>query len=122
MTTKTINCAECDVEFTFEENTRFPRKYCLNCSAQKKASFKTNMKAIEDAEPPIVHEKIPPKETGFHYPKKDNGFEAHLSIESVRSNALASAIGECESHEKQFTTEGLLGLAKQFEKYILTGE
>ena len=39
--TKTINCAECNVEFTFEENPKYPRKYCLNCSAKKKASYES---------------------------------------------------------------------------------
>lgn len=36
---KTIKCAECGVEVNYEEKAGYPRKYCFNCSAQKKVSF-----------------------------------------------------------------------------------
>lgn len=46
MTQKTINCAECNVEYSYDEKAGYPRKYCANCSQKKKDSFKGN--AIED--------------------------------------------------------------------------
>ncbi len=49
---------------------------------------------------------------------KDNGI--HLTIESVRSNALASAIEYTK--EDEFDYNGLMKIAKRFEQYILTGE
>ena len=39
MVNKTINCQDCTGEFTYDENPKYPRKYCLNCSAKRKASF-----------------------------------------------------------------------------------
>ena len=32
-------CAECGKEYEYEYNPQFPRKYCHECSAAKKASF-----------------------------------------------------------------------------------
>ena len=114
MTTKTINCAECEKEYTYEPPKGYPdkRKYCAPCSAKNKASFEG-----KEEEPPIVHEK-PGEQIKTTDKKTDNGF--HLSPEQVRSNALASAI---EWWEKQSpTNEMLMITVKQFEKYILTGE
>ncbi len=129
MTEKKIDCAECKVEFTFEENPKYPRKYCLNCSAKKKAEFagvtaapKAKNKDIEknyhaeaDSEKVYTADSdtrrlIPPK-------TKDNGF--HLTPEQCRSNALASAIQWAPDIK---LTEGLITIAKDFEKYIVTGE
>ena len=38
---KTINCAECKTEFTYEPPAHYPdrRKYCDPCGAKKQASF-----------------------------------------------------------------------------------
>lgn len=38
---KTINCAECGVNYTYEPPKGFvdKRKYCANCSEKKKASY-----------------------------------------------------------------------------------
>ena len=32
-------CEECKVEYDYEYNPKFPRKYCPECSAKKKAEF-----------------------------------------------------------------------------------
>ena len=32
-------CAECNKEYEYEYNPQFPRKYCFECSAAKKASY-----------------------------------------------------------------------------------
>ena len=114
--TKTINCAECDVEFTFEENPKYPRKYCLNCSAKKKASFEGR-----DVEPPVVHEKPGAIAKPQNATAKT---EYEIGLRRCRSNALASAIAYCPGNtlkDEEYIT-GIVDLAKKFEQYILTGE
>jgi len=127
--TKTINCAECEVEFTFEENPRFPRKYCLKCSANKKAMFQASQVPKGAPRPDLEEDDVEVvrvadavfKDTVMNqnkYLKKDNGF--HLTPEQCRSNALASAIEWAKFNEIADVT--IMELAKTFEKYILTGE
>lgn len=48
------------------------------------------------------------------------GFEAHLSIEQTRTNALTTALEVLKSGV--FKDGNLEDLAKRFEKYFLTGE
>ena len=74
MTEKTINCENCTREYTFEENPKFPRKYCDVCSDMKKTEFeginrdaKSEVVKIKEA-PELVYEK--PKDNGV---KKENG-------------------------------------------------
>ena len=115
---KTINCADCEIEFKFEENPKFPRKYCLNCGARRKKEFKQGTTdTFSKAETPEVVKFTSggkaPKDNGV---KKDNGY--HLTPEQCRSNALASAI----EYNPGGSNEVIMDLAKQFEKYIVTGE
>ena len=118
---KTINCAECNVEVTYEENPRFPRKYCLKHSAEKKASFKESQVPKGEPRPDLDEDEMVPEAEKMGVPnggtKKDNGFA--LTIGNVRSNALASAI---EWASKTHKDRDLMQLAKTFEQYILTGE
>ena len=113
MTTKTINCAECNVEFTFEENPKYPRKYCLNCSALKKKQWtgmsKTEAKVTPDAELGAPVEKV-----SGEIRTKSNGKEYHLSPEAVRVGALDAAIAWIDIKEYK----ALMELAKTFEKWI----
>lgn len=105
MTEKTIKCAECNVEFTYEENPKYPRKYCLNCSAKKKKEY------AEVVEPGFDDTPIPA-------PKKDkNGKEFHLTEEAIRSNALRCAVEWCRNTGIDFWKE-----VKAFEEYIRHGK
>ena len=119
MTEKTINCENCSVEFTFEENPKYPRKYCLNCSAKKKKQYAekdTVSKTVDEFGAPV--ERIMEKLTDDKKPSKPtNGKEYHLSPEQVRSNALSCAI-EVGKKGNEFEDMTLLDLAKQFEKWI----
>ena len=126
MTEKTINCENCSREYTFEENPKFPRKYCDVCSAMKKAQFEGGTNG--DAKPKMVYaangELVPEVvkiDHNFGQGKpKDNGF--HLTPEQVRSNALKSAI-ECTNWQNpEDKIPMLIETAKEFEQYILTGE
>ncbi len=109
---KTINCENCTREYTFEENPKFPRKYCDICSAMKKAEFEgTNgdAKPIGTGDPHFEHAK-PEK-------PKDNGF--HLTPENCRALALNAAA--IISHE-EISRETFWKRVKEFEKYIVNGE
>ena len=140
MTEKTINCEECKVEFTFEENPKFPRKYCLNCSAKKKAAFKQDKEdnierepvkvgddvhadMVEKAEKQRVYDKhkVDTVSGTSTYETKDDYEEDAFQIKSkqVRSNALNCAV-ELLKDDKEHSS--ILGLAKEFEKYIRFGK
>ena len=107
---KTINCAECNKDYTYEPPRGFAdnRKYCLTCSAKKNAEFTGN--------PPNPGTLINEETTTE---TKDNGF--HLTPEQCRSNALASAI-ETTREMQGNLQQTILDLAKIYEKYIVTGE
>ena len=119
MTEKTINCAECNVEFTFEENPKYPRKYCLNCSAKKKKEFKvmskTEAKVTPDAEMGAPVEKV---DRYIEVTKPKNGKEYHLSPEQVRSNSLNMAIEFFKVANISMNIEQVWDIAKQFEEWI----
>ena len=128
---KTINCADCGEDYTYNEREGFPRKYCGVCGAQRKKSFAAIAKpqkpidvtdAYEDVnngEMPVKVEKIyresAEKAVDKAYPKKNGDF--HLSPEQVRSNALASAMNHI--HANDVGVREILDLARKFEKYLL---
>ena len=138
---KTINCADCGVQVTYNEKPGFPRKYCQVHSNQRRASFKHASESKPTHTPQgeaigeksdtypgkqytedVPVEKIPPVNTHEAYMngKKDGQKECHLAIEHTRSNALASALegykidGKIPEKWKTITD-----MAKNFEKYIL---
>ena len=109
--TKTINCAECNVEFTFEENPKYPRKYCLNCSAKKKASYESKGEE-PTASGNTEFENVPMN------PEKTNGFK--LTEENIRIGALECAIAirklEGGNHVE------IWKVVEEFEEYIRNGK
>ena len=121
---KTINCENCNVEFTFEENPKYPRKYCLNCSAKKKQEWdgKGDQKYSKSGYGAPV--KKPTEMFGGIEPKSTK--EYHLSPEQVRSNALESSINVINGKNimdgtkdvKELTTQMFLNLAEKFEEWI----
>ncbi len=141
---KTINCAHCHQDYTYEENPKFPRKYCgadlNNCSAIIKASFKAASKLNPTHQPiphpgtndmyqeemqDIVTEKIPDQTVSFSSEENGQiGLEYEIRSREVRCRALASAI-ECWRDRKDpenLDVDLLLRQAKIFEKYILGEE
>ena len=81
-------------------------KYCDACANQIKRDFAGDL-----PKPGTLINEETTTET------KGNGF--HLTPEQCRSNALASAIA-CHGNIEH--TDGVIGWAKIFEKYIVTGE
>ena len=108
--TKTINCAECNVEFTFEENPKYPRKYCLNCSAKKKASYESKGEE-PTASGNTEFENVPMN------PEKTNGFK--LTEENIRIGALTCAIA---ASADGVSKEQFWEAVKEFEEYIRNGK
>ena len=128
---KTINCEECGIEFTFEENPKYPRKYCLNCSAKKKKQYaeRDDEKNVsphtegygttETTEFGAPVEKVPTTMTKLVPEKQAKEF--HLSPEQVRTNALNCAIAVCE-REREKAPVDLIELALKFEDYLWNGK
>ena len=108
--TKTINCAECNVEFTFEENPKYPRKYCLNCSAKKKASYESKGEE-PTASGNTEFENVPMN------PEKTNGFK--LTEKNIRIGALTCAIA---ASNKGIADADFQLTLKKFEEYIRNGK
>lgn len=139
---KTINCAECNVEVTYEEKEGFPRKYCFNCSEKKKAIWDAKDKEVlakphpsegfnieynTDANAETVPMNKPdtvPAKTWTPQNVKDFGIEAKpkksfsLTDENIRIGAL-----ECGLTAKgQNKDVDLWVLVKDFEEYIRNGQ
>ena len=126
MTEKTIKCASCTTEFTFEENPKYPRKYCLNCSAKKKKEFAQG--SSEDVKPgpgwtgegkPAVLE-IDTASGEVTMGEPMDNLEYEIRSREVRCRALTIADGNKEGI--YIDKEKLIAEAKSYEKYILTGE
>ena len=114
MTEKTINCAECNVEFTFEENPKYPRKYCLNCSAKKKQEWggKGDQKYSKEGY------GAPVEKVGTQMARNGTK-EYHLSPEQVRSNALSCAIEALKQGINDMDMlKKLPEIAEKFEEWI----
>lgn len=110
MTIIKTTCGDCSVVFEHEENPRFPRKYCMKCSAARKKSWNEGSKTAPTPEKATEQAPAAPKQ------------EYHLTIEQSRSNALASTIEYLKLEGLDQNSVSLtLGIAETFEKYILDG-
>ncbi len=112
---KTINCADCGDSFSYEPHPHFKdnRKYCDKCGAIRKAEFQgTN----GDVKPEVekISGAVKAKSSG------DNT-DWEIGNRKVRLHALASAI-EWVYKSDTMAQSDIMNLAKQFEKYILTGK
>ena len=52
-------CAECKKEFDYELTPGFPRKYCVECSAIKKAEYANKQPSVIDKEKAITQSIAP---------------------------------------------------------------
>jgi len=106
--TKTINCEKCDAEFTYEENPKYPRKYCLNCSAEKKKQWnEAKQEPTASAETEVTWDKP----VNVTKPSK----EFHLSPEQVRTNAVDLHLKTAKRDEIDWK------LVYQIEEYLWNG-
>ena len=108
----TAICQECEKQFEYELNPKYPRKYCFECSAAKKASYE----AAEDIQVPVERPGEAPK-TQPQAPVK----EFHLSPEQVNSNALDCAISVHVNAKTVYTPEQIIEMAKIFKEFIEHG-
>ena len=65
---RVFECAECHEVTELEEDSNFPRKYCLKCSAKKKAEFSQGSTEVKTTPANVV--KAPVKTEDV---KKENG-------------------------------------------------
>ena len=107
----TAICQECNKQFEYELNPKYPRKYCFDCSEIKKANFKAKEQP-EDMEVPVVRPGEAPK-VEQSKPVK----EFHLSPEQVNTNALDLAIRWKETDDIEY----ILELATKFKEFIENG-
>jgi len=107
----TAICQECGKQFEYILKPGFPRKYCFECSAAKKASYEAQAPEV-----PVVRPGEPEK-TQPEAPVK----EFHLSPEQVNTNALNCAINVHVNAKVVYTPEQIIEMAKIFKKYIEHG-
>ena len=125
-------CQECDKQFEYNLKPGYPRKYCVECSEIKKATYAAKIspdeqKFNEDMQVPVVKlgnvGSNPNPDTPLIVPQKAPvSLEYEIRERQVRSNALRCAIeankaGLAPSKEP----DSLLQLAKEFEEYIRNG-
>jgi len=114
----TAICQECGKQFEYELNPKYPRKYCFDCSAAKKASYEAAAKehSTEDMQVPVVKPGIPEK-VEQQAPVK----EFHLSPEQVNTNALNCAISVHVNAKVAYSPEQIIEMAKPFKEFIENG-
>ena len=124
---KTINCAECKIEYSYEPPTKYPdkRKYCANCSEKKKASFEgAEVEPVLSPQTgkPYTDQPLSAKDQYYNEdtgkPKDKQEYE--IGLRRCRSYALSSAIEVFKFKEQSKLT--IMELAETFEKYITIGE
>ena len=88
---KTITCAECNANYTYDENPKYPRNYCANCSAKKQDAWENKDKVISTAMP-ISEQRI-----------------------IVRQSSLKSAVEYTQGNEP---LDVVKNVAEQFENWV----
>ena len=126
MTQKTINCAECGVEVTYDEKDGYPRKYCFNCSAKKKQQWagKSADVSVPDGETAPVekinvfvktdkgYEEVKPK------PEFDDPLEYQIRSREVRCRALEASQRHWKQNGGDHTAGDVIRLANYFVEWI----
>ena len=123
---KTINCAECNVEYRYEPNPKYPdkRKYCANCSEKKKATWDAKEEPQIEIVPGTPFETVPMNEPVIVAPKgvyKAPEKSYDLSDGNIRIGALTCTI-EYFSPLNNFNEEVFWSKVKEFEEYIRNGK
>ena len=92
-------CAECGNEYEYEYNPKFPRKYCFECSAKKKAEFAGS--APKPVNAPVM--KIPADgKVGVGTPIKKDGTTFYTAYAKDIFVAM---------YEKDFNKEDLMNMS-----------
>ena len=118
MTEKMINCVDCEIEFTYEENPKYPRKYCFNCSAKRKRAFGELAKepATDEIKKHLMNSG--PIMTNIK-PTKEDPLEYQIRSREVRCRALTSAMTFRKEYAgNEINEEAVLKLADQFVEWI----
>ena len=117
MTEVTTLCERCNKQFTYDQKPGYPRKYCPDCSAIKKAEYEAKNKGQQPISTPAV-----PQETKVSTAKHDvviNRTEKPHSYEFGRAGARHKIyyddVAELTHQIGQLTAAGLFIDEKQFE-------
>ena len=127
---KTINCAECNVEYTYEPAKGYPdnRKYCANCSEKKQATWDKAKETAKTFEPePTATGKSEFETVDMNPEKPKKSYE--LTDGNIRIGALTCAIEVSKAIGKDLnlikTLEDyafLIEIDSKFEEYIRNGK
>ncbi len=131
-------CEKCKKEYEYEYNPKYPRKYCHECSAEKKKAFNAGITANgtwsgtstdgESKEETLMEYQdgdgleLTPVKPGMIMKDSYENEEFQIKSRQCRSNALASAIEHLQGKHGGFDMDEVLTAAKVYEKYIVTGE
>ena len=114
MTKKTIKCAECNTDYTYEPVKGYPdkRKYCANCSEKKKATWD----AKSNGEPTATG-----NETFETVDMTSDSLEYEIRSREVRARALEAGISFGAIADVE-TIGDLMVMVENFERWILNGK
>ena len=115
---KTIKCAECNIEYTYEPAKGYPdnRKYCANCSEKKQATWDKAKETAKTFEPePTATGKSEFETVDMNPEKPKKSYE--LTDGNIRIGALTCAQQACHYADDEFWN-----IVKEFEEYIRNGK
>lgn len=141
--TKTINCAECNVEYTYEPVKNYPdkRKYCANCSEAKqkqweqKGSTAADVEVVDmsdtvsggsEYETVKMNEPVTVAPKGVYVNLAEKPKKSYeLTDGNIRIGALTNAVqisNNVAMSERPYTNEIFWDKVKEFEEYIRNGK
>ncbi len=91
-------CAECGKEYEYEYNPQFPRKYCHECSAAKKASYSPQQQT-STAQP--VNAPVVKPETNILDLVKDEKKHTTMYV-GYAKDVFAALLGEYKDEAKVY--------------------
>lgn len=104
-------CEECEKEYEYEYNPNFPRKYCPECSAIKKAQYE-NKQLPEEKPVAVKQEEVKPQVQESKHDIVISRTEKPHSYEfgkaGARHKIYYGNVNELQDHIKMLKAEGLI--------------
>ena len=99
-------CEECKKEYEYEYNPKYPRKYCPECSAKKKAEYEATQTGKE----------VPVVKPGEPVKAAQNGSKHTTMYVSYAKDIFCAMIALGENKDNTYIMETAIGLVKQAQK------